>query len=156
MEKLCQESEQAVSWPRVCSSLPQEIHRLFRNAVILAPRFVDDSLLGRPRLAVKLNRSRGVRLLPPPGRGASILSINVYQCAIHATRQPYDQVISNPIKRLPTIHPNAIERRRTVDESAEYVRQGGRTELGPDGIPVSEASHPPLRVFRRAPPTPST
>lgn len=46
--------------------LSPEIHRLFRNAVILAPRFVDDSLLGRPRLAVELNRSRG-RLLPPPG-----------------------------------------------------------------------------------------
>jgi hypothetical protein len=33
MEKLCQESEQAVSRPRLCFSFPPEIHRVFLNAV---------------------------------------------------------------------------------------------------------------------------
>jgi hypothetical protein len=38
MEKLCQEIEQGVSWPRFCFSFPQKIHRVFLNAVILAHR----------------------------------------------------------------------------------------------------------------------
>jgi hypothetical protein len=92
---------------------PPEVHRFFRNAVILTYDFVDDSLLGGPRLAMKLKQ---------------VSALNVkhkcYQCAILATRQTYDQVISNPIERPPTVHPNAIERWRIFDESAEYVRQG--------------------------------
>jgi hypothetical protein len=115
---------------------PEKSHRVFLKCRHPCSPPVDDSLLGRCRANNELNRSRGPVATTVRSVGLSI-KLTCHQCAILATRQTYDQAISKRIQLGDFQQCSLI-----VDESAEYIWRERETDLAPDGISVSEASHP--------------
>jgi hypothetical protein len=75
--------------------------------------FVDDSLLGRSRLANVLNRSR-IGCNDRPGGGPREAYMSLMRNSRHSPDLRPSDFQADPIKRLPTVQPNVIEQRELL------------------------------------------